>query len=72
MFASTSHLIVTTQGVILVRTVEGKEKEGDIVATRSLASIMKITSKKKHPDLITFKYGLTRDNGEAVITDMDR
>ncbi|KAA0199528.1 hypothetical protein HAZT_HAZT007197 [Hyalella azteca] len=67
-----SHLVLTQHGVLLVRCIEGKSKYGDIVASRSLSSIMKITSKKKHPDLITFKYGTTRADGEAVITDMDR
>ncbi|KAF2362321.1 Rab-GTPase-TBC domain [Trinorchestia longiramus] len=67
-----SYLVLTEQGVVLVRCIEGKNKYGDVVASRSLSSIMKITSKKKHPDLITFKYGTTRADGEAVITDMDR
>uniref|UniRef100_A0A2P2I4W6 TBC1 domain family member 23 n=1 Tax=Hirondellea gigas TaxID=1518452 RepID=A0A2P2I4W6_9CRUS len=67
-----SYLVLTERGIVLVRCVEGKEKYGDIVATRSLTSIMKITSKKKHPDLITFKYGTTKADGDTVITDMDR
>lgn len=67
-----SQLVLTHDGLVLVRLVDGRDREGDIVAKRSLASIMKITSKKKHPDLITFKYGATKPDGETVITDMDR
>ena len=71
-FMYPSYLVLTERGVVLLRLVEDNSKEGDVVATRSLASIMKITSKKKHPDLITFKYGVTKDDGSTVITDMDR
>ena len=38
---------------------------------RPLASVVKITSKKRHPELITFKYG-TSTNDEIRITAMDR
>lgn len=62
-----------------------KESTGRLVARRSLASIIKITSKKRHPDLITFKYGAAAEaddgtdagadagaSGDLIVTDMDR
>ena len=56
--------------VICVR--EKHPDEGQITAKRTLKSIVKITSKKKHPDLITFKYGETLPDGDINIHDMDR
>jgi hypothetical protein len=38
---------------------------------RALGSIVKITSKKRHPELITFKYGSLEDDSVEV-TDLDR
>lgn len=42
-----------------------------IQARRALGSIVKITSKKRHPEFITFKYGSNEDDGLHV-TDYDR
>jgi len=39
---------------------------------RALGSIVKITSKKKHPELITFKYGANNGDKGIVVTDLDR
>nr|CAG4643848.1 EOG090X03TX [Lepidurus arcticus] len=41
-----------------------------ITVRRGLTSIVKITSKKRHPELISFKYG-TSEGEEVTITDMD-
>lgn len=42
-----------------------------IQARRALGSVVKITSKKKHPDFVTFKYGSVE--GENIqVTDIDR
>ena len=42
-----------------------------IQARRALTSVVKITSKKRHPELITFKYGSNDDDGLHV-TCVDR
>ena len=42
-----------------------------IQARRALSSIVKITSKKRQPELITFKYGTHEEDGFHV-TDMHR
>jgi hypothetical protein len=48
-----------------------QRNEGEISVCRLLSSVIKITSKKKHPELITFKYG--NSEGDAVlITHCDR
>jgi hypothetical protein len=41
------------------------------VVRRLLSAIVKITSKKKHPELITFKYGVP-EGDNLIISDMDR
>ena len=72
IFFFISHLLLTDTLLFVVREAEGKNNEGHVTARRTLASIMKITSKKKHPNLITLKYGTTLPNGDVSITDMDR
>lgn len=42
-----------------------------IQSRRALGSVVKITSKKRHPELITFKYGSLEDES-VEITDLDR
>ena len=43
-----------------------------VQARRSLGSVVKITSKKRHPELITFKYGSNDAIHGLIVTDMDR
>ncbi|XP_042209503.1 TBC1 domain family member 23-like [Homarus americanus] len=66
------HLLLMETLLFIVRESENKDGEGHVTARRTLASIVKITSKKRHPDLITFKYGTTSPEGEVTISDMDR
>jgi hypothetical protein len=68
-FMYDSHLIVTKTHLIVLRDL-GQNDKAQIIVRRLLSSIVKITAKKRHRDLITFKYGV---NGETLlITDMDR
>nr|CAD7259186.1 unnamed protein product [Timema shepardi] len=66
-----SHLLVTDSHVYVLRDLPGKRGFAHIVVRRPLSAIVKITSKKKHPELITFKYGVP-EGEELVISDMDR
>lgn len=43
-----------------------------IQSRRALISVLRITSKKNHPEFITFKYGTTNDKQENIVTDVDR
>lgn len=65
-----SHLIVTKTHLIVLRDLD-KKGNAQIIVQRPLPSIVKITAKKRHRDLITFKYGVP-DGNEVIITDMDR
>uniref|UniRef100_U5EYH8 TBC1 domain family member 23 n=1 Tax=Corethrella appendiculata TaxID=1370023 RepID=U5EYH8_9DIPT len=66
-----SYLIVTNTHMIVVREIENKKDKGKIIVRRPLQSIVKITAKKRHRNLITFKYGVP-DGDTLIITDMDR
>lgn len=65
-----SHLIVTKTHLVVLRDLDRKGT-AQIIVRRPLPSIVKITAKKRHRDLITFKYGVP-DGNEVLITDMDR
>lgn len=64
-----SHLIVTPSHLVVLREL-GKG-QAQVIVRRPLSSIVKITAKKRHRDLITFKYGFPDGDG-LLITDMDR
>ncbi|XP_035228316.1 TBC1 domain family member 23-like [Stegodyphus dumicola] len=64
------HLIVTESHLYILRTNKQKKGYAHIVATRLLSSIVKITSKRKYPEWITFAYGHSVD-GEIVIDSRD-
>lgn len=64
-----SHLIISATHLIVLR--ELGRGQAQIIVRRPLSSIVKITAKKRHRDLITFKYGFPDGDG-LLITDMDR
>ncbi|XP_023723850.1 TBC1 domain family member 23 isoform X3 [Cryptotermes secundus] len=66
-----SHLLVTDSHIYVLRDIPGRKGFAHIVVRRLLSAIVKITSKKKHPELITFKYGAP-EGDSLVISDMDR
>lgn len=49
-----SHLIVTKTHLVVLRCLD-KEGTAQVIVRRPLSSIVKITAKKRHRDLITFK-----------------
>lgn len=65
-----SYLLVTNSHLIVLRESNNKG-HGEVISKRLLSSIVKITAKKRHRDLITFKYGVPED-GTLYISDMDR
>lgn len=64
-----SYLAITETHLVVVREYSGKR--GKVIARRLLSSIVKISARKRHRDLITFKYGNAGEEN-VVITDMDR
>ena len=56
----------------ILRDIPNKKGMAWIQARRSLGNIVKITSKKRHPELITFKYGSNDEESGLKVTDVDR
>lgn len=56
-----SHLLMTTNDLIVLREAPDRAGWGRVKHRESLNSILKITAKKHHPDIITFKYGYYDD-----------
>lgn len=66
-----SHLIVTETHLVVLRDISNKKGTAKVMSRRPLSTIVKITAKKRHPELITFKYGIP-DGDNLLIKDMDR
>ncbi|RUS82815.1 hypothetical protein EGW08_009435 [Elysia chlorotica] len=66
-----SYLLVTSSHLYVLREIPSRKGMAHIQARRALSSIVKITSKKRQPELITFKYGTHEEDGFHV-TDMHR
>lgn len=70
-FMYKSHLIVTHSELIVLREIPDIKGAAEIIVKRPLSAIVKITARKRHPELITFKYGVP-DGDNLKINDMDR
>nr|CAH7738603.1 unnamed protein product [Callosobruchus chinensis] len=70
-FMYKSHLIVTRTELIVLREVPDAKGAAELIVKRPLSAIVKITARKRHPELITFKYGVP-DGENLKISDMDR
>lgn len=66
-----SYLIVTETHLVVLRDIPNKKGTAKVMSRRPLSTIVKITAKKRHPELITFKYGIP-DGDNLLIKDMDR
>ncbi|XP_056642355.1 TBC1 domain family member 23 [Diorhabda sublineata] len=70
-FMYKSHLIVTHTELVVLREIPDIKGAAEIIVKRPLSAIVKITARKRHPELITFKYGVP-DGDNLKINDMDR
>lgn len=63
-----SYILLTSSNLFILREIVDEEHPGwaRIQSRPHLTSIVKITSKKKHPDLITFKYGTSDGNAYNI------
>lgn len=62
-----SHLLLTSKELLILREAPDRAGWGRIKHRDNLSSILKITAKKHHPDIITFKFGYSNDS-EPVLT----
>ncbi|XP_036300968.1 TBC1 domain family member 23 isoform X3 [Pipistrellus kuhlii] len=62
-----SHLLVTATHMYCLREILSRKGLAYIQSRQALNAVVKITSKKKHPDLITFKYGNSSASGIEIL-----
>nr|XP_014351753.1 PREDICTED: TBC1 domain family member 23 [Latimeria chalumnae] len=62
-----SHLLITATHMYCLREIPSRKGLAYIQSRQALNSVVKITSKKKHPELITFKYGNSSTSGVEVL-----
>ncbi|XP_077198177.1 TBC1 domain family member 23 isoform X2 [Paroedura picta] len=62
-----SHLLVTATHMFCLREIPSRKGLAYIQSRQALSSVVKITSKKKHPELITFKYGNSTATGIEIL-----
>lgn len=62
-----SHLLVTATHMYCLREIASRKGFAYIQSRQPLSSVVKITSKKKHPELITFKFGNSSTAGVEVM-----
>ncbi|OWK00533.1 hypothetical protein Celaphus_00019517 [Cervus elaphus hippelaphus] len=65
--SSSIHLLVTATHMYCLREILSRKGLAYIQSRQALNSVVKITSKKKHPELITFKYGNSSASGIEIL-----
>ncbi|XP_024134110.1 TBC1 domain family member 23 isoform X2 [Oryzias melastigma] len=66
-----SHLLITATHMYCLREIASRKGFAYIQSRQALSSVVKITSKKKHPELITFKFG-SNNPGNVEISAVER
>uniref|UniRef100_A0A674DVZ0 TBC1 domain family member 23 n=1 Tax=Salmo trutta TaxID=8032 RepID=A0A674DVZ0_SALTR len=61
-----SHLLITATHMYCLREIASRKGFAYIQSRQALNSVVKITSKKKHPELITFKFGNSNTAGIEI------
>ncbi|KAM4629354.1 TBC1 domain family member 23 isoform 1-T1 [Polymixia lowei] len=61
-----SHLLITATHMYCLREIGSRKGFAYIQSRQALNSVVKITSKKKHPELITFKFGNNNTAGVEI------
>ncbi|XP_037324751.2 TBC1 domain family member 23 isoform X1 [Pungitius pungitius] len=61
-----SHLLITASHMFCLREIASRNGFAYIQSRQALNSVVKITSKKKHPELITFKFGTNNSAGVEI------
>ncbi|KAI5628292.1 TBC1 domain family member 23 isoform X1 [Silurus asotus] len=62
-----SHLLITATHMYCLREIASRAGFAYIQSRQALSSVVKITSKKKHPELITFKFGSNNSAGVEIM-----
>ena len=65
VFCEYSFLVLTPAHIFILRESTSRKGYGRVVAKRPLEMIVQITSKRKIPEVITFKYGETNESSSS-------
>eukprot|EP00057_Strongylocentrotus_purpuratus_P023788 XP_011678262.1 PREDICTED: TBC1 domain family member 23 isoform X4 [Strongylocentrotus purpuratus] len=66
------HVLVTPTHLYILREATNRKGFSYIMARRSLADVVRITSKKRCSEFITFRYGRVNAAGETLVYGIDR
>lgn len=66
------HILVTPTHLYILREATNRKGFSYIMARRSLADVVRITSKKRCSEFITFRYGRVNAAGETLVYGIDR
>lgn len=66
-----SYLALTETHLYIIKELPNKKDHGTVSVQRPLEMIVQITSKRKHPEIITFKYGQSGQDNESVFIAKD-
>lgn len=67
-----SNLLITDTCLYVLRDVPGQKALCTVMSRHPLKNIVKITSKKKMPELITFKFGTNDAEEGMIVTETQR
>lgn len=70
-FLAPSYILLTDVQMFILREIPKRDGWAYIQQRHHLTSVVKITSKRRHPDLITFKYG-TSDGENLHVSETER
>lgn len=70
-FSPFSYILLMETHMYVLREINKRPGWAHIQHRHHLGSVVKITSKRKHPDLITFKYG-TSDQDNIEVKSVER
>ena len=70
-FLCYSYILLTDVQMFILREIPKRDGWAYIQQRHHLTSVVKITSKRRHPDLITFKYG-TSDGENLHVSETER
>ena len=61
-------MVIMSEEFVVLRETSDRPGWARVRHTNHLLSIVKITAKKKHPDIITFKFGHEGQDGQVVLS----
>ncbi|KAK2710204.1 TBC1 domain family member 23-like [Artemia franciscana] len=67
-----SFLMITKTHLFCLRKCPTDKDSATITLQKDLKSVFKITSKKRHPEILTFKFGKANSEGSYVVDDCSR